>query len=84
MQKMVPLSLSLSRDDTLEGQMVLQSVMVIIHPNLNKEMVKETYNQAGRHILQKYIKNQNHSTIRVLLIPHIYEISFPIGPKYKS
>jgi hypothetical protein len=37
MQKMVPLSLSLSRDDTLEGQMVLQSVMLIIHPNLNKK-----------------------------------------------
>jgi hypothetical protein len=37
-------SLSLSRDDTLEGQMVLQSVMLIIHPNLNKEMIKETYN----------------------------------------
>jgi hypothetical protein len=36
--------LSLSRDDTLEGQMVLQSVMLIIHPNLNKEMMKETYN----------------------------------------
>jgi hypothetical protein len=46
MQKMVPLSLSLSlsRDDTLEGQMVLQSVMLIIHPNLNKEMIKESYN----------------------------------------
>jgi hypothetical protein len=42
MQKMVPLSLS--RDDTLEGQMVLQSVMLIIHPNLNKEMIKESYN----------------------------------------
>jgi hypothetical protein len=38
------LSLSLSRDDTLEGQMVLQSVMLIIHPNLNKEMIKESYN----------------------------------------
>lgn len=40
--------------------------------------------QSGlEDIIQKYMKNQNHSTIRVLLVLHIYDISFPIGPEYK-